>query len=128
MNNATTLEYFTAAGTGGNGVFYRSAQLVTSYINRVVVSCFVLGAGKQSQNRDWLRVARQRGCSSSPSKVEIVLFFTSPRSVLWSIQPSVKCVPGLFPRCLSGRVEKLPRSRKLGSMHSLPRTSSWRGA
>jgi hypothetical protein len=77
---------------------------------------------------------RGRG-SSSPGRVKNFHFSMAPRPALGSTQPPIKWVPGALSRGLRGRGVKLtthlqlvPRSRKYGSIHPLPYTSSWRNA
>jgi hypothetical protein len=88
---------------------------------------------KRSRYSDWLRAGRPRSRSSSPYRVKNFLFSTSSRQALGPAQPPIQWVPGLFPLGLSSRGVKLTthlqlvrRSRKYGSIHSLPHTPSWR--
>jgi hypothetical protein len=62
-------------------------------------------------------------------------FSISSRPAMGSTQPPIKWVPGAPSRGLSGRgvnltthLQLVPRSRKCGSIHPLPHTSSWRNA
>jgi hypothetical protein len=68
----------------------------------------------------------------SPGRVKNILFSTSSRPALGSIQP-IQWLPGSPSRCQSGRgvmkqtthLQLVPRLRKCGSIHPLPHTPIW---
>jgi hypothetical protein len=83
-----------------------------------------------SRCTDWLRAGRPRGQRSCPGRVKNFLFSTSSRSALGSTQPPIQCIPGaLSPGVkLTTHFQLVLRSRKHGSIHTLPHTPSWRSA
>jgi hypothetical protein len=78
------------------------------------------------------------GCGVRFPLGQEIFLFTASRSALRLTQPPVQLVPGggaFSPGWLSGRdvnltthLQLVPRSRKRGSIHPLPHTSSWRSA
>jgi hypothetical protein len=72
----------------------------------------------------------QGGGSSSPGRFKNFHFSISSRPALRSTQPPIKWVPGVSGRGvkLTSHLQLVPRSRKCGSIHPLPYTSSWRNA
>jgi hypothetical protein len=76
-----------------------------------------------------LRAGRPSSRYSSLSRGTIFLFCTS-RSAVGSTQPPIQGVSSaLFPGVkLATQLQLMPRSKKHGSIHPLPHTSSWRSA
>jgi hypothetical protein len=72
----------------------------------------------------------KRSRSSNPGTVKNSLFSTLPRSVLRPTQLPLQCVPGVTRPAvkLITLPQLLPRSRKHGSIHPSPHTSSWHTA
>jgi hypothetical protein len=83
---------------------------------------------------DWLQTGRLRVRSSCPGRGKIFLLSTSSRSLLWPTQSPIQLVPeALSPgvkwlRREDDHSQLVSRSRKHGSIHPLPRTSSWHSA
>jgi hypothetical protein len=101
----------------------------------LLLNCHVYEPGERSRYSVWLLAGRPRGRSSSPGGIKNFHFSISFRPALGSTQLLSNGYQGLFPRGWSGRGVKLtthlqlvPRWRKYGSTHPLPRTPSWRGA
>jgi hypothetical protein len=69
----------------------------------------------------------QGGGSSSPGRVNNFHFSISSRPALGSTQPPIKWVKRQG-READFHLQLVPRSRKCGSIHPLPYTSSWRNA
>jgi hypothetical protein len=69
---------------------------------------------------------KKKSGSSSPGRVKNFHFIISSRPALGSTQPPIKWVPGALSRVkLTTHLQLVPRSRKCGSIHPLPHTSSW---
>jgi hypothetical protein len=74
---------------------------------------------------------RPRGRSSSPGKVKNVLFSISSRPAPGPTQPPIQSVKGTLSPGVKrlGReadhLQLVPRSRRRGSIHPFPHTSSW---
>jgi hypothetical protein len=82
-----------------------------------------------SQYNNWLQAGWPRGRSSSPSRVKNFLFSTLSRLALGLTQPDIQWVPGVKrPEQEADHSQLVLRSRKRGSIHPLPHTSSWHSA
>jgi hypothetical protein len=85
------------------------------------------------RGRDWLPAGRPRSQSSSPGSVKNFLFSTSSRPALEATQPPIQRLQGAFSRGVKrqwreAHLQRVPRSRKSGSIHPLPHTPSWNSA
>jgi hypothetical protein len=114
MRKITTYYLFTCSLS-----LIRDAWTISFYIR---VS---LEPGKRSRYNDWLRAGRQRGWSSSPSRVKNFLFSTSSRPSLLSNWYRGWSCRGVK---LTTHLQPVSRSRIRGSIHPLPHTPSWRSA
>jgi hypothetical protein len=86
------------------------------------------------RDSDWLHAGRLMSQSSSPGWIKNFLFYSSSRPALGSTQLIIQCVLGALslgvkrPGCEADHSLTVPRSRKRGSIHPLPHTSSCRSA
>jgi hypothetical protein len=102
---------------------------------RLLQSPILREPGDRSRYSNWLQAGGLRGQSSSPSRVNNFLFSTSSRLALGLTQPPIQWVAAALSPGVSGcgvklttHLQLVPRSRKCGSIHPLPRTSSWHSA
>jgi hypothetical protein len=78
------------------GVISKETYIDTSCLGCIIYIYILYSV--RSQDSDWLWAGRLRGQSSSPGRVKNFLLSMSSRLAVWSTQPPIQWVPGLFPQ------------------------------
>jgi hypothetical protein len=122
-----------------HGTSIKSILILSFYLNLEFSSVFfplglILNFSASIRYSDCLQAGRPRSRSSSPGRVKNFLSSKSSRPVLGSTQPPIQWIPGPLSSEVKRRggvkltthLQLMPRSRKYGSIHPLPHTSSLR--